>query len=78
MPKKVRRLAMRCVLSGKVPSLSHNIPATVCFSTMLTLVMLHCLLQLLEGRLTIVDNLGLSEPKTKLLHARLSGVRTPQ
>ena len=43
MPKKVRRMAMRSLLSGK----------------------------LLEGRLTIVDNLNLTEPKTKLLHARL-------
>ena len=43
MPKKVRRLAMKCVLSGK----------------------------LLEGSLTIVDNLALSDPKTKVLYARL-------
>jgi len=43
MPKKVRRLAMRCVLSAK----------------------------LLEGRLVIMADLDLDEPKTRLLHQRL-------
>jgi len=56
---------MRSVLSGKVKFFIHVkfIPENDIFFLISS--------QLLEGRLTVVDNLSLADPKTKLLHARL-------